>query len=61
MADEGKLSPINNTLVMVARELVDKQPSPTAGVIYSQSVKTTKVAEYVAFMRGGRSTDASAT
>jgi hypothetical protein len=47
--------------VMAARELVDKQPSPTAGVIYSQSVKTTKVAEYAAFMRGGRSTDASAT
>lgn len=28
MADEGKLSAINSTLVMAARELVDKQPSP---------------------------------
>lgn len=30
---------INNALVMAARELTGKQPSPTAGVIDSQSVK----------------------
>ncbi|MCX2697398.1 IS5 family transposase [Brucella sp. YY2X] len=40
--DEGTLSAINNTLVMTAREVADKQPSPTAGVIDSHSVKTTE-------------------
>lgn len=36
------LRTINNTLVMIAREKAAKQPSPTAGVIDSQSVKTAK-------------------
>ncbi len=40
--DEGTLSALNNTLVMAARELADKQPSPTAGAIDSQSVETTE-------------------
>jgi len=40
--DEGLLRTINNTLVMLAREQADRQPSPTAGVIDSQSVRTTK-------------------
>ncbi|MGQ5718425.1 IS5 family transposase [Pseudochrobactrum asaccharolyticum] len=40
--DEGLLRTINNTLVMTAREQAGKQASPTAGVIDSQSVKTTE-------------------
>lgn len=40
--DEGLLRTINNTLVMLAREQADRQPSPTAGVIDSRSVRTTE-------------------
>lgn len=40
--DEGVLRALNNTLVIAVRELADKQPSTTADVIDSQSVKTTE-------------------
>jgi transposase len=40
--DEGLLRTISNELVMAAREREGRQASPTAGVIDSQSVKTTE-------------------
>lgn len=40
--DEGVLRTISNELVMVAREREGRQASPSAGVIDSQSVKTTE-------------------
>jgi putative transposase len=40
--DRGLLRAINNDLVMTAREKAGKEASPTAGVIDSQSVKTTE-------------------
>ena len=40
--DRGLLRSINNDLVMDAREKAGKEASPTAGVIDSQSVKTTE-------------------
>jgi putative transposase len=40
--DTGVLRAINNTLVMDARELEGREASPSAGVIDSQSVKTTE-------------------
>jgi transposase len=40
--DEGVLRAINNELVMAAREGEGREASPTAGVIDSQSVKTTE-------------------
>ncbi len=40
--DEGLLRTVNNELVMAAREREGREASPTAGVIDSQSVKTTE-------------------
>ena len=40
--DMGVLRAINNTLVMAAREQEGREASPSAGVIDSQSVKTTE-------------------
>ncbi len=40
--DSGLLATINHHLVMAARELEGREASPSAGVIDSQSVKTTE-------------------
>jgi len=40
--DEGRWATINHYLVMAAREAVGREASPSAGVIDSQSVKTTE-------------------
>ena len=40
--DSGLLATINHLLVMTAREQAGREASPTAGVIDSQSVKTTE-------------------
>lgn len=40
--DDGLLRSLSKTLVMAAREREGKEASPSAGVIDSQSVKTTE-------------------
>ena len=44
LTDDGTWSSINHALVMRARESEGREASPTAGVIDSQSVKTTEAA-----------------
>ena len=40
---DGTLWQINHSLVMAARQAEDREASPTAGIIDSQSVKTTEM------------------
>ena len=57
----GIFATLNYTLVMASREAAGREASPTAGVIDSQSVKTTEAAAHGAMMQERKSRAASAT
>jgi transposase len=52
--DDGTLARINHVLVMEAREACGREASPTAGIIDSQSVKTTESARLSRAQAGAR-------
>jgi transposase len=57
--DDGTWQKINHYLVMRARETEGREASPTAGVIDSQSVKTTEAGGARGFDAGKKSRDAN--